>query len=101
VAGRNRPRTQEGSEALFLQVRSIGAMLLRTPHIEPCLPSPTERPPSGPNWVDEIKHDGYRLMARRDAVPSNGTDEGIPVGNHRQAHGVQARHRGCQKPGGD
>jgi ATP-dependent DNA ligase len=43
-------------------------MLLRTPHIEPCLPSPTERPPSGPNWIHEIKHDGYRLMARRDAT---------------------------------
>ena len=36
--------------------------------IEPCLPSPGERPPTGPNWIHEIKHDGYRLMARRDAL---------------------------------
>ena len=36
--------------------------------IEPCLPSPADRPPSGPNWIHEIKHDGYRLMARRDSV---------------------------------
>ena len=36
--------------------------------IEPCLPSPTDRPPSGTNWIHEIKHDGYRLMARRDSV---------------------------------
>ena len=36
--------------------------------IEPCLPSPAERPPTGPEWVHEIKHDGYRLMARRDPV---------------------------------
>jgi ATP-dependent DNA ligase len=36
--------------------------------IEPCLPSPAERPPTGPDWVHEIKHDGYRLMARRDPV---------------------------------
>jgi bifunctional non-homologous end joining protein LigD len=36
--------------------------------IEPCLPSPAERPPSGSNWIHEIKHDGYRLMARRDPV---------------------------------
>jgi bifunctional non-homologous end joining protein LigD len=36
--------------------------------IEPCLPSAAERPPSGPDWVHEIKHDGYRLMARRDPV---------------------------------
>ena len=34
--------------------------------IEPCLPSPADRLPSGPEWVHEIKHDGYRLMARRD-----------------------------------
>ena len=36
--------------------------------IEPCLPSPAKRPPTGPDWVHEIKHDGYRLMARRDPV---------------------------------
>src|SRR5215471_16373555 len=36
--------------------------------IEPCLPSPADRPPSGPGWVHEIKHDGFRLMARRDAA---------------------------------
>src|SRR5262249_34845252 len=34
--------------------------------IEPCLPSSAERPPAGPDWIHEIKHDGYRLMARRD-----------------------------------
>ena len=36
--------------------------------IEPCLPSPAEKPPSGVSWIHEIKHDGYRLMARRDTV---------------------------------
>jgi bifunctional non-homologous end joining protein LigD len=36
--------------------------------IEPCLPSPTERPPSGPGWLHEIKHDGFRIMARRDGA---------------------------------
>jgi bifunctional non-homologous end joining protein LigD len=36
--------------------------------IEPCLPSPADRPRAGPEWVQEIKHDGYRLMARRDAA---------------------------------
>ena len=36
--------------------------------IEPCLPSPADRPPSGADWLHEIKHDGYRLMARRDPV---------------------------------
>ena len=34
--------------------------------IEPCLPSPAERPPSGPGWIHEIKHDGFRMRVRRD-----------------------------------
>jgi bifunctional non-homologous end joining protein LigD len=36
--------------------------------IEPCLPSPAGRPPSGPGWVHEIKHDGFRMMIRRDGA---------------------------------
>src|SRR3954465_2382544 len=40
----------------------------RASFIEPCLPSPADKPPSGSNWIHEIKHDGYRLMARRDPV---------------------------------
>ena len=36
--------------------------------IQPCLPTPADGPPSGPGWVHEIKHDGYRLMARRDSL---------------------------------
>jgi ATP-dependent DNA ligase len=43
-------------------------MLLRTRLIEPCLPTPAEKPPNGPGWLHEIKHDGFRLMARRDAT---------------------------------
>jgi ATP-dependent DNA ligase len=48
-------------------------MLLRTRRtpagfIPPCLPSPAERPPSGPGWLHEIKHDGFRMMVRRDAA---------------------------------
>src|SRR5262245_30417324 len=34
--------------------------------IEPCLPMRAERPPSGPGWVHEIKHDGFRMVVRRD-----------------------------------
>jgi bifunctional non-homologous end joining protein LigD len=46
---------------MLLRLRSFG-------FIEPCLPSSAERPPSSPGWIHEIKHDGYRLMARRDAA---------------------------------
>jgi ATP-dependent DNA ligase len=45
-------------------------MVLQRPSgfIEPCLPSKAAAPPSGPRWVHEIKHDGYRLMVRRDGL---------------------------------
>jgi bifunctional non-homologous end joining protein LigD len=39
-----------------------------TGFIEPCLPSTDDRPPSGSEWLHEIKHDGFRLMACRDAA---------------------------------
>ena len=35
---------------------------------EPCLPSPVDRPPAGSDWIHEIKHDGFRLLARRGAA---------------------------------
>jgi len=36
--------------------------------IEPCLPSPAKATPSGPGWIHEIKHDGFRIMARHDTA---------------------------------
>ena len=36
--------------------------------IEPCLPSPAKAPPSGPGWLHEIKHDGFRILAQRDSA---------------------------------
>ena len=36
-----------------------------TTFIEPCLPRPANTPPSGRGWIHEIKHDGFRIMARR------------------------------------
>jgi bifunctional non-homologous end joining protein LigD len=33
--------------------------------IEPCLPRPAKHPPTGGGWIHEIKHDGFRIMARR------------------------------------
>jgi bifunctional non-homologous end joining protein LigD len=35
--------------------------------MEPCLPSLAKAPPSGPGWIHEIKHDGFRILARRDS----------------------------------
>ena len=32
-----------------------------------CLPRPARKPPVGPGWIHEIKHDGFRILAERDA----------------------------------
>ena len=47
--------------------------------IPPCQPTRADRPPRTPNWIHEIKHDGYRLMVRRDSsgirlITRNGND---------------------------
>jgi bifunctional non-homologous end joining protein LigD len=33
--------------------------------IRPCQPFLVVRPPAGPGWLHEIKHDGYRIIARK------------------------------------
>jgi bifunctional non-homologous end joining protein LigD len=43
-------------------------MLWHADHfIAPCLPTKATEPPSGPLWLHEIKHDGFRVIARKDA----------------------------------
>ena len=39
----------------------------RSPAILPCLPRTAQRPPKGAGWIQEVKHDGFRIIARRDA----------------------------------
>lgn len=36
--------------------------------VPPCIPTVAKAVPAGPDWVYEIKHDGYRLMVRRDGA---------------------------------
>jgi ATP dependent DNA ligase domain len=45
-----------------------GAMLVvrADGFVDPCIPSRASKPPSGPDWIHEVKHDGYRLIVRRD-----------------------------------
>ena len=33
--------------------------------IAPCLPTQTDKLPSGSEWLNEIKHDGFRVIARK------------------------------------
>ena len=61
-----------GAGKASLPARLVASMgppcvfLVRSRFISPCLPSPCQKAPSGSAWVHEIKHDGYRLMARRE-----------------------------------
>jgi bifunctional non-homologous end joining protein LigD len=34
--------------------------------ILPCRPLLVDKPPAGSSWLHEVKHDGYRLIARKD-----------------------------------
>jgi ATP-dependent DNA ligase len=47
--------------------------------IEPCLPSPAAKPPAGAGWLDEIKHDRFRLMALKAPVSDKTRGDAIGV----------------------
>ena len=40
-----------------------------TGFIAPCLPTKTDQLPSGGLWIHEIKHDGFRIIARTRRFP--------------------------------
>jgi ATP-dependent DNA ligase len=49
------------------------------PRFEPCLTRLAKQPPAGPGWIHEIKHDGFRIIAQREAgsarlITRNGHD---------------------------
>jgi bifunctional non-homologous end joining protein LigD len=51
----------------------------RTASFAPCLPRSAKEPPSGPGWIHEIKHDGFRIIARKEGdkvrlITRNGFD---------------------------
>src|SRR6476620_3368337 len=54
--------------------------------IQPCLPTKAPRPPSGGLWLHEIKHDGLRVIGRKDgdrielySRPGNDLTERFPL----------------------
>src|SRR5215471_7129612 len=53
---------------MSLRERTYPRLGIRLGIVEPCLPSPAKAPPSGPGWVHEFKHDGIRILARRDGA---------------------------------
>ena len=46
---------------------SLRPRTLPTGFIAPCLPTSARQPPSGPEWLIEIKHDGFRVIARKES----------------------------------
>jgi ATP-dependent DNA ligase len=46
---------------IMLRMRTLSAGF-----IAPCLPTKTDKLPSGSQWLHEIKHDGFRVIARKD-----------------------------------
>jgi bifunctional non-homologous end joining protein LigD len=45
---------------------SLPSRTLPPGFIAPCLPTSAPQPPSGELWLHEIKHDGFRMIARKD-----------------------------------
>jgi bifunctional non-homologous end joining protein LigD len=37
--------------------------------IRPCEPALVDRPPDGPGWLHEVKHDGFQVLARDQGEP--------------------------------
>ena len=47
------------------EIMSLGPRSLPAGFIAPCLPTTAPQPPSGEPWLHEIKHDGFRVIARK------------------------------------
>ena len=58
-----------GGQGIAPAAISVGMLARRVRtdgFIDPCIPTLAAKPPVGSDWVHEIKHDGYRLIVRRD-----------------------------------
>jgi ATP-dependent DNA ligase len=56
----------------------------RSVNFEPCLPRSAKKPPSSPGWLHEIKHDGFRIVAQKEAdnvrsLPATGVISPIAI----------------------
>src|SRR5262249_22251068 len=65
------PRDQLGLPGAAIVAYLFRIMLARpralpSGFIAPCLPTKTDALPSGGAWLHEIKHDGFRIIARKD-----------------------------------
>ena len=68
------PRLDSAVSSIIFRAMSVTSELRRRvraerslSRYEPCLPRPAKQPPAGTGWIHEIKHDGFRILAQRDA----------------------------------
>ena len=71
--------------------------------VPPCLPTKAPQPPSGNAWLHEIKHDGFRVIARKEggrvrlySRPGNDLTDRFPMIVEALA---QLRSRSCVTDG--
>jgi bifunctional non-homologous end joining protein LigD len=76
---------------IMLRMRALPAGF-----IAPCLPTKTDNLPSGDLWLHEIKHDGFRIIARKDgdrirlySRPGNDLTDRFPLIVEALAVGIQ------------
>jgi ATP-dependent DNA ligase len=66
VAGPPRAFQSRPSLPIYAHVMLARPRTLPTGFIAPCLPTKVHTLPSGGLWLHEIKHDGFRIIARKD-----------------------------------
>jgi len=74
LASTRRPRlprvNRSGAGRAFPLLVRYARLMLSPPFpfgfVQPCLPTASRNVPEGPRWAFEVKHDGYRFIARRD-----------------------------------
>jgi hypothetical protein len=76
IAGDGIPFFDQGTVSLARGRWYSATMPLR--FVPPCLPMKAAEPPSGAAWLHEIKHDGFRLMVRRDMSGVRLLDPALP-----------------------
>jgi ATP-dependent DNA ligase len=63
LSSRDSAGTWRIGDSKFRQGRSS---LVRQYEYQPCIPTRGTKVPAGPDWLHEIKHDGYRLIVQRE-----------------------------------
>jgi hypothetical protein len=60
-----RPDKRDSYQPINVAMRVTRDLRRRLWCAELCLPRLALRPPAGPGWIHEIKHDGFRILAKR------------------------------------